>query len=108
MSWLILVIGLGFYVYKAWFASGAAPRSAKEMAQFAGLTWALAAGAGLFAWFWGGTHGLSAYQTFFVDSTAGKLQNWIATVYSLVVVAACFSIHALVVFLTKYGRRIDS
>jgi hypothetical protein len=104
-SWLILLVGLGFYLYIAWFSSDAAARSATNMVKLAALCWALAAGAAVYAWFWGTTRGLSAYQIFFVGSTPGKLQNWVGTAYSLAVVAVCFSAHALVAFLISYGRR---
>jgi hypothetical protein len=103
--WFALVIGLGLYLYVGWLSSDAAPRSAKGMAKFAALSWALATGAGLYAWFWGATRGLSAYQTFF-NSTPGKFQNWVDTVYSLVVVAACFSIHAIAAFSMRDNRGV--
>ena len=107
LAGLTLLIGFGFYLYVAWISAGAAPRSAKAAGNYAAWTWVLAGGAALYAWLWGATRGLSAYQTFILNSTPGKLQNWVGTVGSLAIVAACFSIHALVASLVNYGRGAD-
>jgi len=106
LDWLSLLVGLGFYVYYAWIRTGV-PRSAKDMAQVAGLMWTLTAAYAGFVWFWGATRGLTASQTFLGDLPHGSLQNRIGTVRSLAVLATFFSIHVVVRFLVRHEPSAD-
>ena len=100
---LPLLIGLVFYIYAAWLAPGAAPRSAPEMGTFAAWASAIAAGTIVFACLWGAARGLSPSKIYFDDLSPGNLDNFVNASRSLLIVAGFFCIHALVAFFFR-GR----